>query len=96
MATCRDCFSFGDCLNYESTPYYGLYAACNNVQELCKNFKNKADFVEVKHGEWLNNGTICSNCKQINPTLRLDMENEYVGAWLEYCPNCGAKMHSQL
>jgi hypothetical protein len=34
-------------LEYECTPYYGLDAACNNVEQLCENFKNKADFVEV-------------------------------------------------
>jgi len=45
--TCRNCISFAECLEYESTPYYGLDAACNNVEQLCENFKNKADFVEV-------------------------------------------------
>lgn len=52
--TCRDCFGFSDCLDYESTPYYGLDCACNNVEELCENFKNKADFVEVVR---------CKDCK---------------------------------
>lgn len=47
MANCSDCFNFGDCLQHEGTKYYGLDAACNNVEELCENFKNKADFVEV-------------------------------------------------
>lgn len=47
MANCSDCFNFGDCLQYEGTKYYGLDAACDNVEELCENFKNKADFVEV-------------------------------------------------
>lgn len=47
MANCSDCFNFGNCLQHEGTKYYGLDAACNNVEELCENFKNKADFVEV-------------------------------------------------
>lgn len=55
--TCRDCISFAECLEYESTPYYGLDAACNNVEELCENFKNKADFVEVVR------------CKDCNKTI---------------------------
>lgn len=54
MANCSDCFNFGDCLQYEGTKYYGLDAACDNVEELCENFKNKADFVEVVR---------CRNCK---------------------------------
>ena len=54
MAKCSDCFNFGDCLQHEGTKYYGLDAACNNVEELCENFKNKADFVEVVR---------CAECK---------------------------------
>ena len=54
MANCSDCFNFGDCLRHEGTKYYGLDAACNNVEELCENFKNKADFVEVCR---------CKDCK---------------------------------
>lgn len=59
----------------------------------CGKFKNKADFVEVKHGEWIYEpssdtlgGTdatydwICSVCKgtSVDDT--------------KFCPNCGAKM----
>lgn len=54
MANCSDCFNFGDCLQHEGTKYYGLDAACNNVEELCENFKNKADFAEVVR---------CKDCK---------------------------------
>ena len=45
--TCRNCFKFSDCLEWESTKYYGLDACCNNVESVCEDFKNKADFVEV-------------------------------------------------
>ena len=41
--TCRVCIHEKVC----SKPYYGNDIACNNVEELCENFKNKADFVEV-------------------------------------------------
>ena len=54
MANCSGCFNFGECLQHEGTKYYGLDAACNNVEELCENFKNKADFVEVVR---------CKDCK---------------------------------
>ena len=54
MANCSGCFNFGECLQHEGTKYYGLDAACNNVEELCENFKNKADFVEVCR---------CKDCK---------------------------------
>lgn len=53
--TCKDCFKFSDCLEWESTKYYGLDACCNNVESLCEDFKNKADFVEAVR---------CRNCKR--------------------------------
>ena len=57
MATCKDCISFAECLDFDCTPYYGLDSACNNVEQLCESFKNKADFVEVVR---------CGNCKHSN------------------------------
>ena len=51
-----------------------------------------ADVEEVRHGEWIKNNTLCSNCNEVNPTVRLTVENEYEGRWLRRCPNCGAKM----
>ena len=62
----------------------------NLINQICAT--PTADVVEVRHGTWLEDNTICSNCKELNPTLRLDMENEYVGLWLKRCPNCGALM----
>ena len=45
MAKCKDCIHEKVCVwNAE------LEQACN---EDCSDFKNKADFAEVKHGEWL-------------------------------------------
>ena len=85
--TCRDCFKFSDCMEWESTKYYGLDACCNNVESVCEDFKNKADFVEVKHGYWITRKSIhkeefyvCSACASATDDI-----------W-RYCPNCGAKM----
>jgi hypothetical protein len=50
--TCNDCIHYDVC----PKPYYGEKLCCNDVEERCENFKNKADFVEVvrcgkcKHG----------------------------------------------
>lgn len=65
--TCKDCV---------------YYPACT-YHMWCDLFKNKADVVEVKHGEWLNGvtGYTCSVCDKQEPTKRF-----------LYCPNCGAKM----
>ena len=73
MSTCKDCINFADCLNYESTPYYGLDACCNNVEERCEDFKNKADYVEVVR---------CKNCKYLtvhnSPTLYAYCKKEHI------------------
>ena len=45
MATCKNCLHEKVCVwNAE------LEEACN---EDCSDFKNKADYAEVKHGEWI-------------------------------------------
>ena len=68
--------------------------------ETCEDFKHKYDFVEVKYGKWLKkpqrqkvNGSIihrpclvCSICERKHFAL----------VSYNYCPNCGAKMGSQL
>ena len=52
-----------------------------------------ADVEEVVHGKWLKNNTMCSVCKEINPTMYLnEWDLEYKALVLPYCPKCGAKM----
>lgn len=91
---CKD-----DCLNYDwcknangCTDFYDeddfiVY----DVENECGGFKNKADFAEVKHGEWIYKNTYyeadncnCSLCSQNMTTAK--------GTRMNYCPNCGAKM----
>jgi hypothetical protein len=81
MATCKDCLHEKVCVwNAE------LEQACN---EDCSDFKNKSDYAEVKHGEWIDKEyfgiefpecSVCEWCDENNA--------EYYA----YCPNCGAKM----
>ena len=54
MATCSECIHLAKCLIDETTRYYGKDIACANVEELCKFFKNKSNFVEVVR---------CRDCK---------------------------------
>lgn len=86
MATCKDCLHEKVCVwNAE------LEQACN---EDCSDFKNKADYAEVKHGKWekrtfiffdneIKDGYYCSEC---NTTWDTDTK---------YCPNCGALMERE-
>jgi hypothetical protein len=98
---CEDCVHHDLCfdngtlfINFTTT---GRKA--ENVETNCpfKNFKNKADFVEVKHGEWEKaqfvqrsgfrtvRDYICSICGKVYAI-------EQPCNLMNYCPHCGAKM----
>ena len=44
MATCKDCIGNDYCFVKPLHP--------RMMEKSCKKFKNKADYAEVKHGEW--------------------------------------------
>ena len=83
--TCKDCIHYEACKDM----YDGSKDEFDDdvTAEYCEFFKNKADFVEVKHGEWIYNVKYysCSICagKRFNLLLGTDAE---------FCPYCGAKM----
>lgn len=79
MASCKEC------LHHDFCNVDGYIDA-----EDCKVFKNKADFVEVKHGHWIwleGNLYECSECPSKTEVDECMNEPLY-----EYCPYCGAKM----
>ena len=71
-----------DCICYEILCRHALQ---DDELKLCKHFKNKADFVEVKHGEWIVDGEyqVCSVCGE---------EHHWDEYRATYCEDCGAKM----
>ena len=86
MSTCKDFLHYDVCQVLEEY---------NNIPKVhpkqCGCFKPKADYVEVKYGEWGKekwmdtNQHICSLC---HSTVRVHPQSvEY-----KYCPYCGAKM----
>lgn len=85
MATCKNCIGYKYCSRGRNgkTNFCGEITACNNVEILCNDFKNKADVAEVKHGEWVDRDgkTWCSLCDASNKQYKPP-----------YCPHCGAKM----
>lgn len=56
-----------------------------------------ADAVEVKHGEWIDDGD-CFHCSVCNKTYQLgSLQTIYdVKRCWQYCANCGAKMDGTL
>ena len=60
-------------------------------EETCSDYKNRSEYVKVRHGRWVKSnagGFVCCTCCEdifVNSDwLRHDTWN--------YCPNCGAKM----
>ena len=94
MAKCEDCICFKSCQAWCVAIDKALKtdAATEELQknnaELCPSFKNTADVVEVKHGEWIEVGVgitervVCSQCKS------------HEGSFMRppFCNQCGAKM----
>lgn len=80
MATCKDCIC------YDILCQHTLQ---DDELKMCESFKNKADFVEVKHGEWTlhpdGSGT-CNLCGRTQKSV-WDFDNTQ-----SYCGKCGAKM----
>ena len=79
--TCKDCIHYQMCHSVD-------------VNAPCVAFKNKADFVEVVHGEWIMDDFThqphCSVCGRVQP---YDTVNGYLDYWdCDYCTICGAKM----
>lgn len=80
--SCKDCIHSGVCV------------LCQ-LNETCLAFKNKADVVEVRHGEWRESDTIDDGWRQ----YRCNECGWTTGCYYKeicdlprYCQNCGAKM----
>ena len=98
MATCKDCVHYECCSTFESLAIRIILCG-ENADKRCGIFKNKADFAEVKHGEWIYHecvssyeGTIsgysCSICSAFVDEDAFEADTFHK----KYCGNCGAKM----
>lgn len=80
MASCKK-----DCLHYGVCNAVRVVGEIEDLAESCKSFKNKADYVEVKHGYWKCSGNEkkCSVCG----FFYYSNNDKWNG-----CPNCLSKM----
>ena len=95
--TCKDCVHYEVCQNimFEeaklSVKAETVIVTIKN-RIVCKFFKNKADFVEVKHGEWARQKgrpeAICSECGREVAYQIIDNKWRFEN----FCPHCGADM----
>lgn len=87
--TCKDCVHCDVCKEIESLPQRKDFV-WYRAESGCPHFKNKTDFVEVKHGEWIKKerkyypSYICSVCGYSTPF-----------ADGNYCKKCGAKLDGE-
>ena len=56
--TCKRCIHFDACSKHGKTKYYGIFIACNDVEERCEFFKDKAYVDEIVR---------CKKCAYYNP-----------------------------
>lgn len=89
MPTCNNCIHSSVC-----TPYNTPNDEYPNIGD-CPHFRDKANLVEVKYGEWKwghqngQYGIYCTNCK----AMFVDKGNvEEIAYSHDYCPKCGANM----
>lgn len=84
--TCKDCIYFKRCvvLGVELDMRHDKEADKN-----CRHFKNKADFAEVKYGEWIEDAYSYFHCSECG------YEHDSPEYITPYCPNCGAKMDEE-
>lgn len=88
MAACKECVHFELCEDwFEQIKEEGLVTG-ERSQHQCESFKNKADFQEVKHGEWINEREFLYKCSLCGDRAFIRFDRKLC----RYCPNCGAKM----
>ena len=85
MASCKDCLHYEIC----------IFHLKGNENEKCIHFKPTADVVEVKRGEWIEDGyydnpCVCSYCGA-EAMHNNRVPKEYIRT--PFCPNCGAIMN---
>lgn len=94
---CKDCVHYELCEDwFEQIKEEGLVTG-ERSQQQCESFKNKADFVKVKHGEWVywqpdgtNHLWVCSVC---NAAIVTPMP--FVAKHIAFCEHCGADMRKK-
>ena len=76
-----------------------LHNMYENKAENCPYFKNKADFIEVKHGRWIDDIQTITTVAGVDYNglvgYKCSICGRREGSKEPYC-NCGAKMDSQL
>ena len=103
--TCKDCLYHERC---HSEIAYGMGSDdltgeyFTDIERRCAGFKNKADVVEVKHGEWqeidnlvIEHGLPTVKGKTWRCSICGEARKNRTAPDMNYCPNCGAYMREE-
>ena len=93
MASCKECVHYEICKCWSDDLYRQELSCAFDETKICKDFKNKSDFQEVKHGEWKKYDEDifeCSECGYLWYLTNISTDPKDNDAF--YCPLCGAKM----
>ena len=86
--TCKDCVHEKVCKVVDA-----VGSNLDNAEVVCGYFKNKADYAEVKHGEWVLTKTEFGwNCCKYPTEYKCSLCGRTAKQEEPYCPHCGAKM----
>lgn len=102
--TCEDCIYEPQCILRIS---YGMGddgdKELTDMEKRCKPFKNKSDYVEVKHGAWIDKGWDGDrswridgrgNCWHVYECSECGYQLKGCAA-TDFCSKCGAKMDGE-
>lgn len=85
--TCRDCIHHDVCKDYLIE--CAEHGEAERILNPCTKFRNKADFMKVKHGYWI--GKPIAGYARIKCSVCHTSFAQETGTW-KYCPECNAKM----
>lgn len=102
--TCKECVHYEVCQNkaFEEAKFSVkaetvIVTIKNRI--VCKFFKNKADFVEVKHGEWIVEEELKTPLSHAyirkEKTYHCPYCNKQYRQKMNFCGNCGADMRKE-
>jgi len=90
MGICKEeCLYFEVCNSWHKELKEEGLIMCEFVQHKCKDFKNKADFQELKHGEW---EYVCEYKHKKYYRCSVCRHSYSIYENTQYCQHCGAKM----
>lgn len=89
--TCKDCLHWEACLHLIEAMNHDYKGKNITIKSVCKKFKNKYDYAEVKHGEWIEIIKDIGKGRTLTH-YKCSLCGVHINDKSNYCYHCGAKM----